>query len=246
VTNTKNLLDQPEVKDAVQELVTANRILYDQKVVDGFGHISVRCPGADSYFLMSRSMAPSLVTPDDIVVFDLDANPINDNRKAYLERFIHSEIYRARSDVQAVVHSHSPSIIPFTVSSVPLKPVFHMGSFLTDIPNFDIRKESGQMTDMLVRDPELGRYLAKSLGTSCVALMRGHGSVTVGGSIKEVVYRAVYAEINASVQTSAIGLGGEVAYLSGEEARLATETSTQNYGRPWELWEQAVRAGNQG
>lgn len=235
------LLQQREVIGAIDELVTANRILFDQGVVDGFGHVSARCPGSAGHFLLSRSMAPSLVTRGDIILFDLDARPATgDDRKLYAERFIHSEIYRARSDVQAIVHSHSPAIIPFTVSSISLEPVFHMGGFLTDVRHFDIRAASGRMTDMLVRDAELGTYLAHSLGPSCVALMRGHGSVAVGQSLKEAVYRAVYAEINARIQTAAIGLRGQITYLSDEEATLATESTIPQYDRSWELWVKAV------
>jgi ribulose-5-phosphate 4-epimerase/fuculose-1-phosphate aldolase len=240
----ESLLRRREVVDAVNELVTANRILFNQGVVDGFGHVSARCPGSAAHFLLSRSMAPSLVTADDIILLDLDAQPVTgDKRKLYAERFIHSEIYRARTDVLAIVHSHSPSIIPFTVSSVSLQPVFHMGGFLTDVRRFDIRASSGRMTDMLVRDPEMGTYLAHSLGPSCISLMRGHGSVAVGRSVKEVVYRAVYAEINARIQTASIGLGGQITYLSDEEAMLATESTVPQYDRAWELWARAVAVG---
>jgi ribulose-5-phosphate 4-epimerase/fuculose-1-phosphate aldolase len=227
--------------EIVADLVIANHILYDQGVVDGFGHISVRHPEQPDRFLLSRSSAPSLVQPDDIVEYDLDSNPVNASGvKSYLERFIHGEIYRTRPDVMSVVHSHSPSVIPFAVSSVPLRPVYHMAGFLRDVRKFEIRAASGRMTNMLVSDAGLGRSLAEVLGDSPVVLMRGHGVTAVGSSLKEAVFRAIYTEINARVQIQAIGLGGDIEYLSPQEAALAEEANSGVYDRPWQLWKRRV------
>ncbi|WP_107710803.1 MULTISPECIES: class II aldolase/adducin family protein [unclassified Paraburkholderia] len=165
-------------------------------------------------------------------------------RESYCGRSTPCEIYRAGGDVQAIVHSHSPSITPFTVSSLRLKPFFHMGGFLKDVRRFEIRAASGRMTDMLVRAPELGVYLAHSLGSSCISLICGHGSVADGRSLRGAVYRAVYAEINARIQTASIGLGGQITYLSDEEAVLATESTVPQYDRAWELWLKAVASGD--
>src|SRR5207237_6176682 len=164
----------------VQDLVIANHILYDQNVVDGFGHVSLRHPGNAGHFLLARSMAPALVEVEDIVTYDLSGTSVyGDTRRSYVERYIHSEIYRVRPDVMAIVHSHSHAVIPFSVSSVPLRPVFHMAGFLNDVKRYDIRQVSGRMTDMLVSDADLGQHLACTLGEADVALMRGHGSVVV-------------------------------------------------------------------
>ncbi len=165
----------------IKDLVDANHILYDQRVVDGFGHVSVRHPEHWDRFLISRSMAPALVTAADIMEIDLDGRPIAMNAPAsYLERFIHGGIYRARPDVVAIVHSHSPAIIPFgIVPGATLKPVSHMGGFLAQgAPVFEIRDTAGPASDMLVKTPELGRALAQSLGAHSIVLMRGHGSTT--------------------------------------------------------------------
>ena len=221
----------------VEDLVAASRVLADLGVVDGFGHVSVRHDKDADRFLMSRSMAPALVKADDILEFDLDGAAVDTKGQAvFLERFIHGEIYKARPDVKAVVHSHSPSVIPFGVSKTRLQPIYHMSSFMgVDVPVFEIRDVEGLGSDLLVRNQKLGAALAKVLGTRTVALMRGHGSVTVGTSLPQVVFRAYYAEMNARLQSEAIKLG-EVTYLTSDEAAAAAKTNDALMMRPWELW----------
>jgi HCOMODA/2-hydroxy-3-carboxy-muconic semialdehyde decarboxylase len=227
----------------VDDLVVANHILYAEGVVDGFGHVSTRHPGRPDRFLLARSMAPALVAAGDIMEFDLDGNiQGGDPRAPYLERFIHGAIYKARPDVSAVVHSHSPSVIPFGVTGGSLRPIYHMSGFLgAGAPIFEIR-EAGGMTDMLIRDNALGDALARTLGPRAVALMRGHGSVAVGGSIQQVVYRAIYTEMNARLQMEAARLGA-ITFLEPEEARLAAAMNDKVLGRPWELWKRRVEPG---
>ena len=223
----------------IEDLVAANRILYDQGVVDGFGHVSVRHDKRPEHFLLARSMAPGLVTAADIMEFDRDGEAVDaQGRTPYLERFIHSEIFKTRPEVQAVVHSHSPSVIPFGVVAVGLQPIYHMSSFLgAGVPVFEIRDAGGPATDMLIRNTALGAALATTLGDCAVALLRGHGNVVVGGSIREVVFRAVYTEINARLAADALRLGqGRVMFLSEAEAKASTETNRAQIGRPWELW----------
>jgi HCOMODA/2-hydroxy-3-carboxy-muconic semialdehyde decarboxylase len=224
------------------DLAIANRILFDQGVVDAFGHISARHDQRPDRYLLARNMAPGLVTAEDIIEFDLDSNPINDDRRVYLERFIHGEIYRARPDVMAVVHSHSPTIVPFSVvPSVPLRPICHMCGFLgRGVPNFEIRETAGNATDLLIRSRELGVALARSLGTSYIVLMRGHGSTVVGESIQHAVYRAVYAETNARLQSEAQRLGGPITYLTAEEAEMTFKNVETQIARPWDLWKKRV------
>ncbi|MDM9560101.1 MULTISPECIES: class II aldolase/adducin family protein [Bordetella] len=227
----------PDLTACIDDLVVANRVLARFGVLDGFGHVSVRHPRDPQRFLLSRSLAPELVTADDIMEFGMDSEPVaGDARKPYLERYIHGEIYRARPDVQAVVHSHSPSVIPFAGSSVRLRPIYHMAGFLGGgAPVFDIRCCFGD-TDMLVRNRDHGRELAGTLGERSVALMRGHGFVAVGPSIPVAVYRAMYTEMNAALQHKAIGLNGDITYLSEQEAALADEMMAGVMNRPWELW----------
>src|SRR3989441_3118173 len=194
---------------------------------------------------MSRSIAPEMVMAGDVMEYDLDSNPVDARgRASYLERFIHGEIYRARPDVTAVVHNHSPSVIPFGVSTTPLRPLYHMSAFLGGgVPVFDIKTASGQSTDMLVRNPALGKSLAQTLGTRPVALMRGHGAVVVGASLPLVVFRAVYTEMNARLQSQAMVIGGgQVTYLDPEEARLAEASVSGTVTRPWELWKKKALA----
>jgi HCOMODA/2-hydroxy-3-carboxy-muconic semialdehyde decarboxylase len=224
-------------KGMIDDLVSANHILYQEGVVDGFGHVSVRDERDPERFLLSRSLAPARVRARDIMEFGLDGEPLNARgRKPYLERYIHSEIYRARPDVVAVVHSHSPSVIPFGVTGTSLKPVFHMSGFLgAGTPVFEIRESGGPATDMLIRDRKLGAALARSLGTANFALMRGHGSVAVGVTLKQVVYRAIYAEVNARLQSEALRLGA-INFLNDAEAANAARTNDSVIDRPWELW----------
>ena len=226
----------------VEALVVANRILYDQGIVDGFGHVSVRHPARDGCFLLSCSKAPGLVTRADIMTFGADGEAVDgDPRTGYLERYIHSEIYRARPDVRAVVHSHSPSVIPFGAARTPLRPIFHMSAFLgTGSPVFEIR-EAGGNTDLLIRSRALGAAMARTLGSHAVVLMRGHGSTTVGASLEQAVYRAIYAEVNAKLQLQAVALG-EVTYLNAEEAALAAATNDGVMLRAWALWRQRIGA----
>jgi ribulose-5-phosphate 4-epimerase/fuculose-1-phosphate aldolase len=220
----------------IEDLVAANRILFDQGVVDGFGHVSARHDKDPSRFLLSRNVAPALVTAADILEYDLEGAPLNAaGRPVYLERFIHAAIYKVRPDVKAVVHSHSPSIIPFSVVAESLKPMYHMSAFLGGgVPVWDIRKVE-PASDMLVRSNALAADLAQTLGDRPVLLMRGHGSVAVGNSLPQVVFRAVYTEVNAKLQSEAMKLG-PVTYLSPEEAAKAAVTLDGQSARPWELW----------
>jgi ribulose-5-phosphate 4-epimerase/fuculose-1-phosphate aldolase len=223
----------------LDDLVAANRILSDQGVVDGFGHVSVRHDKDPNRYLLSRSMAPALVTRDDILEYDLDSTPTDAHgRTSYLERFIHGELYKARPDVIAIVHSHSPAVIPFADTAVPLRPMNHIAGFLgAGVPIFEIRDTAGPATDMLIRNPSLGHALAATMGNHTVALMRGHGSVAAAQSIRHVVFRAVYTEVNARIQAEAMKLGTPT-YLSTEEAAAAAKTNDGLVDRPWELWKQ--------
>ncbi|MDB5750038.1 MAG: HCOMODA/2-hydroxy-3-carboxy-muconic semialdehyde decarboxylase [Ramlibacter sp.] len=227
----------------LQQLVDANHILFHQGVLDAFGHVSVRSETRPDRFLLARNMAPALVAPDDIIEFELDGAPVDaGDRRVYLERFIHGSIYRARPDVMAVVHSHSPSVVPFSVSRRnTLRPVCHMSGFLgSGAGLFEIRDVAGPATDLLITDDRLGRALADSLGERNAVLMRGHGSTVVAPSLKLAVYRAVYAEINAKLQTQAIALGDPV-YLTEEEAGAAERSVEGQVERPWALWRSAAR-----
>ena len=220
----------------VEKLAAENRILFDQGVVDGFGHISVRHDKSSDHFLLSCNRAPGLVRPEDILSYDMNGDlAAPSDRRSYLERFIHSEIYRVRPDVMSVVHSHSPSVIPFGVTGQRLRPVFHMSGFLGSGSSlFEIR-DTGGNTDMLIRDSGLGKALAQSLGQHNCVLMRGHGSTTVAPSIELAVYRAIYAEVNARLQLQAAALG-PINFLTEEEAALAAATTEGQVVRAWDLW----------
>jgi ribulose-5-phosphate 4-epimerase/fuculose-1-phosphate aldolase len=225
----------------IEDIVIGSRVLADFGVLDGFGHVSARDPKNPNHFLMSRSLAPALVTADDIMEFDLDGNAVDARgRSMFLERFIHSEIYKARPDVMAVVHTHSAGVIPFTVTQVPLRAMYHNPAFLaTGAPVWDIAKDFGD-TDMLVRNPAIGKSLAQALGDKSVVLMRGHGDVTVGPSVKAAVFRAYYTDVDAKLQSQAIALGGEVHYLTKEEGAKADATNLAVIDRIWGLWKLRV------
>jgi ribulose-5-phosphate 4-epimerase/fuculose-1-phosphate aldolase len=221
----------------LEDVVIGSRVLADFGVLDGFGHVSARHPTNPNHFLMARSLAPALVTADDIMEFDLDGNAVDSRgRTVFLERFIHGEIYKARPDVMSVVHTHSPGVIPFSVTKVPLRAMFHNPSFLAvGVPVWDIRKDFGE-TDMLVSNPALGKSLAQTLGDKPVVLLRGHGDVTVGPSVKMAVFRAYYTDVNAKLQSQAIALGGEVTYLTPGEGEKGDKVNFIVIDRIWNLW----------
>jgi ribulose-5-phosphate 4-epimerase/fuculose-1-phosphate aldolase len=221
----------------IEDIVVGSRVLADFGVLDGFGHVSARHPTNPNHFLMSRSLAPALVTADDIMEFDLDGNAIDARgRQVFLERFIHGEIYKARPDVMAVVHTHSPGVIPFSVSQVKLQPMFHNAAFLAGgVPVWDIRGEFGE-TDMLVRDSARGKSLAQMLGDKPVVLMRGHGDVTVGPSARVAVFRAYYTDVDARLESQAVALGGPINFLTPGEGAKADAVNLAVLDRIWNLW----------
>jgi ribulose-5-phosphate 4-epimerase/fuculose-1-phosphate aldolase len=227
----------------IDDLVAANRILSDQGVVDGFGHVSARHDKDPNHYLMSRSMAPALVTADDILEYDLDSAPIDQRGHAvYLERFIHGEIYKLRPDARAIVHSHSPAVIPYANVKVQLRPMNHIAGFLGGgVPVFEIRDVAGPASNMLVSSPTLGHALATVLGPHPVALMRGHGSVAAAQSVRHVVFRAIYTEVNARMESEALRLG-DPTFLNEAEAAAAMKTNDGLVDRPWELWKRRAMA----
>ncbi|NEX62193.1 class II aldolase/adducin family protein [Noviherbaspirillum galbum] len=229
----------PAVKAAINELVLANHILYDQNAVDGYGHISIRNPTNPNTFFLARSVAPSVVQASDIMEFDMNGNALNgDTRVAYGERFIHSGILRARPDVNSVVHGHASAVLPFGLTQTPLRPVYHMSAFLGQgAPLFEIRHHAKPSadTDMFVSNTDLGEALVKTMGANNFVLMRGHGYAAAGESIRKVVFRSVYAIQNAAIQLEAMKLG-TVQYLTPEETRKSQETIEKTINRPWELW----------
>ena len=226
----------------IDELVLANHILSLNGVLDAYGHVSVRSERDPKHFFLARHIPAATVTRADILEYDLDSQQIGrDQGAGFTERFIHGEIYRARPDVMAVVHCHSAEVLPFTVTGVPLRPMIHMAAFLGGpVPVFEIR-DAGGITDMLIRNPELGRALAKSLGNNTAVLLRGHGAVVVAPSLHVVAGRAYYMSVNAKTQQQAILLGGgKVTYLDPGEARKALPQD--GYERSWELWKHQATA----
>lgn len=234
----------PAVKAAVEELVLANHILYDQNAVDGYGHISVRNPVNPNTFFLSRSVSPPVVKVEDIMEFDMNGNALNgDTRVAYGERFIHSGILKDRPDINSVIHGHASPVLPYGLTGTTLKPVYHMSSFLGEgAPIFEIRNVAhpNPDTDMFISSPDLGNALSKSMGLQYFVLMRGHGYATGADSIKKSVFRAIYAIQNASIQAEAMKMG-QVQYLTPGEAAAAQATIEKTIGRPWQLWSERVK-----
>ena len=224
---------------ALSDVVIANRVLALEGVLDGFGHCSVRDPRHPSRYLMSRSLAPALVTAEDIVQHDLDNNATTPTgHKLYYERWIHGEIYKARPDVNAIVHSHSPTVVPFASTKAPLRPLLHNAAFLGfGTPVFEIRNFVPD-SDLMISTASLGKALADTLGpTAQVALLRGHGNVVVGPTMEITVYRAYYTEINARQQLNAMALGpNDVVYMNPAECITTDKIMQASAERPWNLW----------
>jgi len=226
----------------LRELVIANRILANEGIVDAFGHVSARHQDEPSHYLIARSLGPELVTESDLQRFTLTGEQVGGHSGiAYSERAIHGAIYEARPEVMAVCHNHAPSTIPFGVTGVPLRPIYHMAVLLgTEVPVWDIADDFGP-TDMLVRTMEQGRSLARTLGPRRVALMRGHGSVIAGRTLPEVVIASVYMEQNARLLIQALSLGN-VTYLSDEEIERysVSALSPGILERPMDAWRARV------
>ncbi|WP_233828725.1 class II aldolase/adducin family protein [Paraburkholderia sp. ZP32-5] len=225
----------------INELVAANRILANEGIVDGFGHVSVRDPENPQRYILARARPPELIERSDIMTFELDGTPVDASiGKPYLERYIHGALYEARPDVHAVVHSHSHSVAPFSVSGARIRPIVHSCATIgCNVPVWDAQTSFGD-TNLLISDMAMGRDFANVLGDNTSALMRGHGSTVVGESLRAVVYTAVYLEVNAKLQMSAMQLG-EVRYLSAGEiekikARLKDAKPGEGYDRAWEYW----------
>src|SRR5690242_2632503 len=221
------------------DLVAGNHILANHGVLDSFGHVSVRDPRNPDRYLQMQAIAPRDVSARDLITFDLDSNAINARgRPVYRERFIHGQIYQVRPDVNAVIHSHSPTVIPFSVTEKPLRAIFHNGHFLGQgTPVWEIRDVVGEQNNMLVLSNELGRSLAQALGKGSVVLMRGHGNAVAGPDLKTAVFRAIYTEVNARLQMQAAILGGPINFLNEYE-----QQKSQNVDRPWETWRKQVGA----
>lgn len=234
----------PVAADLITDLAAASRILAEQGVVDGFGHVSMRHPDAPDRYFLSRSMAPALVTPDDIIEYDLDSNACNaDGRNGFSERFIHGQIYRARPEVTSVVHTHSPSVIPFGLVGTQMRAMFHNAAFLAaGVPVFDISEKFGD-TDMMVTDNAKGVALAESLADKHVGLMRGHGLVTCAQSLELAVFRAFYTEVSARIQhwTQALAGDSRIAALTEAEGLLADVPNESSGMRAWHVWRSEVR-----
>ena len=237
----------PLTAAAIQDLVDANRILFHQGIVDAFGHVSARHPDDPQRFLLARNLAPGLVTANDIIEYEVatgeavGANP----PRLYLERYIHSEIFKARPDVMAVVHNHSPGVLPFGfVRGASFRPVCHMCGFLgAGAPLFEIRDSAGDGSDLLIRNRELGAALAASLNASSMVLMRGHGCTIVAESVRLAVYRSIYSEVNATLLLQGQALG-DIEYLTPAEADAARLTCEGQVERPWNLWKQQAHSSS--
>lgn len=224
--------------DAVlDELVTANRILAREGVVDSFGHVSIRHPDNPQRYFLSRARAPECIELDDLMEFTLEGEPIDPRgRTPYKERHIHGAIYERRPDILAVVHNHSPNVIPYGITGTKLRPVMHMcASMGTEVPIWDSRCKFGD-TNLLVTSMDMGRDLAVSLDGNRAALMRGHGCVVIGGSLREVVFASVYLELNAELQGKAAAMG-EITFLSdGEVEEILSSRKSFTFERAWERW----------
>jgi ribulose-5-phosphate 4-epimerase/fuculose-1-phosphate aldolase len=228
----------------LEELVTANRILANEGIVDSFGHVSARHPDNPQHYLLSRARAPGRIERGDIIEYTLDGAAIDKNAPApYMERFIHGAIYEAQPDVQAVVHNHSPSVIPFGVTGRKLKPFLHLCAHIgQEVPTWDSRDAFGDTT-LLVGDMAMGRDLAKLLGARPTTLMRGHGATVVGRTVRHAVFVSVYLEVAAKLQMQAMALG-DIKFLSpGEVDKIVERLNDYSLNRAWENW--ARRAGRE-
>ena len=240
--------DREPLVVALDDLVAANRILANEGVIDAFGHVSCRHPLRAGHFLMARARAPALVEAADLMEFDGDGKPVDaGGRRPYIERFIHAAIYAARPDVRSVVHDHSAEIIPFGLSSTPLRALSHVGGIIGGpVPVWDIATVVGPKSNLLISNMAIGASLARKLDSNPVVLLRGHGAVAVGRSIRQATIAAVNLNAQARIMQNTIALGGGVHALSPDEIAetakiFSDETPGDAIGRTWEYW--CARAG---
>jgi len=228
-------------RGVMEDLAAASRILADQGVFDAAGHVSMRHPHHAERFLMSRSLAPALVTANDIMEFTLTCEACEARgRTGFIERYLHSGIYRARPDVMAIAHGHSPSVIPFGLVDTPMRATYHNAAFLAaGVPVFDIRDTFG-VTDIVISSADRAAALAETLADKSVVLLRAHGFAAVGLNLQAAVFRAFFTEVSARVQLQTAALGGPMAVLDAEEGRMADAINLATHGRAWELWKRRV------
>ena len=236
---------QAQAGALLEDLVVANRILANENILDGLGHVSVRSLQHPDHFFLSRDLAPGLVTTGDLVEYDLEGNPVNAKApQGYRERFLHGAIYKARPDVNSIVHSHMPSVLPFTDVTTPLRPMYHMASFLLQgAPVFEVRSVQGQV-GMLIDNNKVGAALAQALGNRTIALIRGHGAAIVGTTIPDAVQNSIFLDVNARVQSQAVALGGNISYLTPADVAGGNPNpqppsppgTPGYYPRSWGIW----------
>jgi ribulose-5-phosphate 4-epimerase/fuculose-1-phosphate aldolase len=222
--------------ELIDDLVAANRILSDHGVLDAYGHVSARDRASPRHYWISRSMPPAQVTAADIIACDLDNKPLRAGEtRLFFERVIHGEIYKARSDVMAVVHNHSPGLIPFCNSDTRLRPMVGNAAFLGEgAPVFDIRTVDDE-GDLNICTVAQAQGLVGALGSHALVLLRGHGAVAVGQSIRQMVRHAIIAETNARYQLQA-ALLGPIHFLADSEIAFARRSQPKDPDRAWRLW----------
>jgi ribulose-5-phosphate 4-epimerase/fuculose-1-phosphate aldolase len=193
------------IEHSVTELVQANVLLDAQKVLDAFGHVSVRHPDQPDHFIMACSRAPRFVTAEDMIIYSIKTgNPIEaDTRPLYSERFIHAALYQRRADVHAICHHHSPAIMPFCIAGLKIEPVYQHGALIgPDVPIWDSRDEFAD-TNMLVTNMEQADSLARTLGNASAVLMRRHGVTQIASDLNELIFASITLCRNAEYQFNA-------------------------------------------
>ncbi len=226
--------------ETIDDLVLAYKILINEGVLDSFGHISIRSAADPSHFFLPRAMPPSLVEAGDVLEFNVETSqPIDPRgRRVNGERYLHGEIFKARPDVMAIIHSHSQAVIPFSLTNVPLRPVIVQAGFMPlRVPNFESRESRGNGRGMQITDPARGAALAKTLGNGPLALLRGHGNVVVGSSVKQATVFAVYTDINARMQAQGMQIDRNIVVMDEPELFCASEF---DINRPWENFRQKL------
>ena len=230
--------------ETINDLVVANRMLASRElgILGTTGHVSVRSPRNPNHYYISRYVSAGVVKASDIIENDLDSKPVAGPRSdEYQEVYMHGEIFRARPDVMAVLHSHTPEILAFTESSVALRPVVNGAVFIAEgLPMHDIRKFDP--AENIIRTPELGRTVATALGKKPGVLLKGHGIALTGSSLQDLVSKAYNLRLNARIQQQAIGLGGSINYLDGQPPAPSAPSAAASggYNRAWEYWKQII------
>jgi len=221
------------LKQLKQDIVSACRIVSQQKLVEGFGHISARIAGTD-HFLITPRIGLALVKKTELLTMNLAGAVIDGAQPAPFEAWLHAAIMKAKPRVNAIARIHARGANIFSVADRKLEPVHNHGSFFAGgVPVFS--------KPDLISNQTLGTEVADALGDQPAILLRGNGQVTVGRTIPEAVMMAIYLEEAAQILYGALQIGTPIPLTLTENQQRQTEALPPvDLERAWRFFKRQV------